>query len=1501
MQSTLARHRLGDIAIGDSATYENSSYEKKYFYVDFSGGTDLEFDNELVSLSDITLHAASFSGEEQAYVVAALNELFADGSIVFTAELPEDAGSYSTIYVGSTDAFDSYGLFRGISETIDVGNRIDDDNAFVLINHIRGGIDEVVSVVAHEAGHLLGESHETGNGTIYDYADAGVNDDTASPGADKYVYALLEWGVYRLTFAEGDYSSNVLSFMVATMNASVSGSTFVIPGYRMVEVGTTRVGSEWGVKAADMEFVFSNVSDGIYIWDAAIRTVTLTVGSTETKLFVGKLDGSVVTGIETIYAGNGGTGTEKSAYKGDSGTIGTLYGGGRSGSHIAGSELTLAGGDYANVYGGGDGTSGSSRVGHTHFYGSPEGGTLSVGNLFGGGKGAGAAVYGEASYTDNGITYQAGTFMSLGTGTYQYIYGGGDNGAAVDKNTLVIVWSATVTGSIFGGGRNANVGGSTYLVLRNSNLNGAVIYGGGDGGAVGQNTSVSVTVNIDNAAVYGGGRGAGGTVAGNTLVTLSGDRSFSGAIYGGGKDGAKVNGGTTVELVEGQMNFSGTIYAGGDNADVQGGTLLHLKQSTIAAAGWQLFGGGSSGKVGGKATVLLDAAGGFSAAIYGGGNGTGATVAGTEVTLSRSLSSGTVYGGGKNGATVTGDTKVTVTGSAPKYDVYGGGDASDVGGSTNVLVDASKLTGNVYGGGKNGNVSSGTYVRINAGNDAWGGLTGDVHGGGSNGRVGGKAEIFLDYGNIEGNIYGGGTGSASVVAGGTLINLDNAGAVVSGGIYGGGRDGAVVSGGAVVNILNGSVTDVYGGGKNSLVEGDTTLTLTGGNITGEAFAGGNGGNVTGNARLVLNTTVDGDIYGGGRNGDVYGSTALEINADFKGDIYGGGSGGDVFGKISIALTAGCAAADKFIYAGGTGDVNTAAGTGDAITVTIDSPAYGSAYNIVLGTRNGSGAGGNSTIYGDIRLNLIRNGAASGAASGRIYMGGYRTVSGTTTVTGKAYLSIGAVTLSGILFAGGYASGSGAVVTIEGGSVLTLNGTDTSGFTMLGGYATGAGAHSEIGTSSNNAGVSLTVSGGSRLGSITGGGYAVSGGSATVYGDAAITISDAARVGMIYGGGYALGGTAVNTGRTDISVNGGNAQLNYIYGGGYAGADSTSTLIGGAAIRLTNYTRGDIGIYGGGRSQSNGTVIVGNSGMSEKGAVVTIDGTTSVLTVAGGGAAFGTGSTTVYGGTSITINGGSVSGKLYGGGHAADGGASYVYGDTEIVINGGTFGHIFGGGITTGSGVSIVNGSTGITLNCSGANVITTNSVYAGGSNNATVTGDASITITGLGSNLVFSTGAFVVGGAPSNQGGGVGGTRTLNLTGFTGTITATLAYFDTVTVSADSAVHLSSNHGGYLSGVAEWNFGLADGRTALTWDSGNGGFAGDTFNLNFNTDGFRSATVIAGGSANVINGWNNLSNTVFFNGTTGAWDSDLNAWVDSDRKWQFGIVGDNTLGVSKIV
>ena len=169
----------------------------------------------------------------------------------------------------------------------------------------------------------------------------------------------------------------------------------------------------------------------------------------------------------------------------------------------------------------------------------------------------------------------------------------------------------------------------------------------------------------------------------------------------------------------------------------------------------------------------------------------------------------------------------------------------------------------------------------------------------------------------------------------------------------------------------------------------------------------------------------------------------------------------------------------------------------------------------------------------------------------------------------------------------------------------------------------------------------------------------------------------------------------------------------------------------------------------------------------------------------------------------------------------------------------------------------------------------------------------------MGDNLTFAAGSFIGGGAPTGQGGGIGGTRFLNLTDFTGTITANFAYFDVVTISG-SRVHWSTGQGSYMVGVTTWNFKLAEGETALTWDAGNGGFSGDTFNLDFDTAGFNAATVIAGGSASVIGGWNNSGNTVYFNGVAGEWDLGLNAWVDANRQWKFGLAENNTLSVSKV-
>lgn len=554
---------------------------------------------------------------------------------------------------------------------------------------------------------------------------------------------------------------------------------------------------------------------------------------------------------------------------------------------------------------------------------------------------------------------------------------------------------------------------------------------------------------------------------------------------------------------------------------------------------------------------------------------------------------------------------------------------------------------------------------------------------------------------------------------------------------------------------------------------------------------------------------------------------------------------------------------------------------------------------MLGTCNDASSAGNATVYGDVVLNLQNNGAGAGASSGRIYVGGYRTAAGTTTVTGKATLTIGSVRMSDILFAGGYASGTGAAVVVEGGSELILAGTVNTGFTMLGGWATGSGARSMIGTAENLAGVALTVSGASRLGTITGGGYGVNGGESAVYGNSVITIASTARTGLVYGGGYALGGIAINYGKGLITVTG-SADTNFIYGGGYAGANGYSRLTGGTEIQLDGFNRSSVGIFGGGRSTSNGTAVVGTSGMTGKGVTITIDRESSVGTVLGGGHSVGSGSNVVYGGTRIIVNGGST-GFIYGGGYSASSGAgALIYGDTEIIIDGGTVGSVFGAGnadSATGAH-AVIYGNTNITVDCS-AGAVRCKSIFGGGHGLATVTGDTCITIKGLGDNLTFAAGSFIGGGAPTGQGGGIGGTRFLNLTDFTGTITANFAYFDVVTISG-SRVHWSTGQGSYMVGVNTWNFKLAEGETALTWDAGNGGFSGDTFNLDFDTAGFNAATVIAGGSASVIGGWNNSGNTIYFNGVAGEWDLGLNAWVDANRQWKFGLAENNTLSVSKV-
>ena len=130
-------------------------------YLDFKGANNTAYNNEALNIHVGGINVAD-SGLDQAginKVITELNTTFAGSGVSFTVNVP--AGKeYSTIYIGGTgSAFAQYGSAIGLSETIDAGNKIKNDNAYVLADKIASA-GQLSAVIAHEAGHLLGFKHE---------------------------------------------------------------------------------------------------------------------------------------------------------------------------------------------------------------------------------------------------------------------------------------------------------------------------------------------------------------------------------------------------------------------------------------------------------------------------------------------------------------------------------------------------------------------------------------------------------------------------------------------------------------------------------------------------------------------------------------------------------------------------------------------------------------------------------------------------------------------------------------------------------------------------------------------------------------------------------------------------------------------------------------------------------------------------------------------------------------------------------------------------------------------------------------------------------------------------------------------------------------------------------------------------------------------------------------------------------------------------------------------
>lgn len=588
-----------------------------------------------------------------------------------------------------------------------------------------------------------------------------------------------------------------------------------------------------------------------------------------------------------------------------------------------------------------------------------------LGGIFGGGKGLASAVDGEGNVTDDYMQYgkveaqndtKAAckvTFESDGSFGGD-IYGGGALGLVETKNPATI--------------KPTHI---TEVHLKKGDLNGKV-FGAGLG----------EKINADKAKVTGDTWVITDIPTDPTTEILGGDINH---VFGGGNM-AQVEGNTLVEIIHG--SFSGTIFGGGNGVAEEPGTLAgdekyldfgKVTETThVVIDGPTLKLGSVNGTYTAEQADIANAASGArenaynywkegddiitsTMSVYGGG---ALGMVGKNITVE--VKSGEIYGdifagslgelGHVKKAKVTADALHTVTigtyantnsdALTGVFSMYGGCDMAQFEGNSEVDIQHGAFRGQIFGGGRGvscadnggeetyGIVKGTTYVHFHSD----GSFNGDIYGGGALGLVDPGTEplpeyttqVHLEYGNINGQVFGGGFGettnydsssdesaklaalNTAKVTGNTLVITDNPGS----------------------KKLGGEINHVYGGGNMATVDGNTNVTISHGSFSGTIFGGGNGvpsdaitgeeylafGKVTGTthvlidgAKLELGTA---DYYDASEASTYNSSHDLhDGDPDYKsaGDvktvtsemqIYGGGAMGMVDSNISVEVKSG---------------------------------------------------------------------------------------------------------------------------------------------------------------------------------------------------------------------------------------------------------------------------------------------------------------------------------------------------------------------------------------------------------------------------------------------------------------------------------------------------------------------------------------------------------------------------------------------------------------------
>ena len=916
-------------------------------------------------------------------------------------------------------------------------------------------------------------------------------------------------------------------------------------------------------------------------------------------------------------------------------------------------------------------------------------------DIFGGG-------YGALTQTGGNVTVNVGNGSNT-PNIHGDIYGGSALGSvndAADDITTVNVLSGTVNGNIYGGGLgeagvdNVSKGQVNGQVIVNigatdgaqtPNYSGSATINGSVYGCNNTNGSpkADVTVNVyqtahntTNAAsytgndatyaiqqVFGGGNQADySPTSTSSRATVNIYTCFNtiGRVFGGGNAAAAYGVVTTID--GGRFDY---IFGGGNGesspANIgQGGTNLTVNGGTIN----YLFGGSNEqGTILGTMGVTVNNTGDCGEDIknfFAGGNLAVIGDSDHPVTLETTIDCGTNFGsvyGGSNLADIYGNIILNINGgtidtvfAGSKGRVANQSDtakAANIYGSTTLNIYAGAI-GSAFGGSNiNGNISGPITVNMEWDDQnkcAQKSIT-DIFGA-SNLAIyrpttpGNYPAVNIKHGTVSGSVFGAGNGDPEDPAKGIVysnpvvtIGVDTNAvytAIVVGNVYGGGNNAAVSGNTSVTyndNNSNSYVAKLFGGGNAANVSGTTTVTLTNGKVTGGVYGGCNSTGSVGAVTVALNggqVGVSGsraDVFGGGyghpttTKGDIgitLGGTTV------YGDIYGGsalGSVNDTESSNTTTLTISSNTLHGTIYGGGMGS-----GTGDATRATSNGSVvinYNTENTNLAGLYGGANV--NGIVSGDIEVNITANVGTDASHTIDIFGGG-----------------LGAET----------ATNGDITVTIDKG--------------------TGQGAVAPT--------IYGSLYGGSSLGEVGATGKT-----------AKIDFKDGTLNGNIYGGGKGQTSpasiSAAVTGGTEVAIGGGS-----INGSVYGGCNENGSVTEKILVNLTGGTIGTSGntidiVFGGGYGAStstNGNVTVTVNGSTIHGHVY-------------GGSALGSINDAVADSTTVNVLSGTVNGNIYGGGLGEAGPANVAKGQVngQVIVN---IGATNGAQNPTYTGSATINGS-----------------------------------------------------------------------------------------------------------------------------------------------------------------------------------------------------------------